>query len=210
MPNDIDNERPLDEHDALRADIYRLLARLVWAAPDDALLAFLGGLEGEPDSGPLAEHWTALARAAREGKPDALARAHFRHLVGVIEGEVNPFASWYLHGTLMDEPLVAIRADLRRLNLERQHGNSDPEDHFAALCDAMAWLVEVRPRDQSSFFMRHLAPWGERCMADLACVDTPFYACLGELARAFLHLERERLEAEQHQSSIRIIDPTPG
>ncbi|QEA40008.1 molecular chaperone TorD family protein [Pistricoccus aurantiacus] len=186
-----------DDERALRADIYRLLGALLLAAPDVDLLDWLGGLEIEEDDSPLALHWQALARAAANSNPDALTQAHFGHLVGVIQGDVVPYASWYWNGRLMDEPLIVLRRDLRRLGIARAAHSNDPEDHLAALCEVMALLIESASetvnKSEATFFLRHIAPWAERCMADLARVETPFYACLGELGQHFFALERERL-----------------
>ena len=195
----------LDDSEALRADVYRLLGRLLAAPPSHELLTFVAELEADPDGSPLSEAWQTLADSAREADRDQLERAHFRHLIGVIQGEVVPYASWYLHGTLMDEPVVAVRRDLRRLGLERDPAVKEPEDHLAALYDAMAWLIEQAPTEQASFFKHHLANWGERCMRDLVAVDTPFYASVGRLGQAFLAMEAERHEAEP--SAVRIVDP---
>ena len=131
----------VSEHDALRADIYRLLARLLLAPPDAELLDFLAGLEADDEDPEMAASWRGLAAAAAATTPDRAARDHFALLVGVIQGEITPYASWYLHGTLMDEPLVALRRDLRRLGLARTEASRDPEDHLGALCEAMALLA---------------------------------------------------------------------
>ncbi|APX93048.1 hypothetical protein BWR19_08975 [Halomonas sp. 1513] len=197
-----------DDGDALRADVYRLLGRLLAAPPDADLLDFVADLEAEPDGTPISQAWQALAEAARSADIEGLERAHFRHLIGVIQGDVLPYASWYLHGTLMDEPVVALRRELRRLGLERDPAIKEPEDHLAALCDAMAWLIEQAPLEQADFFNAHLASWGERCMHDLAGVDTPFYASVGRLGQAYLAMEAKRHDAAL--SAVRIVDPAPN
>lgn len=184
----------LAEHDALRADIYRLVARLVRQPPDGDLLGFLANLEvaddGDEPSDEFRTHWIALSLAAGRGQVSDLEQAHFRHLVGVINGELLPYASWYLAGSLMEMPLVELRRDLRRLGFERAPAVKEPEDHFSALCEVMAMLIETDLSAQGAFFHRHLAPWGSRFMTDLAAVDTPFYAAVGHLGLAFLTFER--------------------
>lgn len=195
-----------DERLALRVDIYRLLARLLREPPDPALLAWLSTLEPEGD-GDLARAWQDLAQAAREAAPGALARAHFHHLVGVLEAEIPPYASWYRHGALMEEPLVALRRDLRALGIARAEHSCDPEDHLAAELEVMALLVEASPAAAPDFYRRHLAPWADRCLADLAAVDTPFYARLGELGRAFLGEEDRRLAVTDDDMPARFVTP---
>lgn len=182
------------EHDALRAVIYRLVARLVRQPPDSDLIGFLTDLEvadpGDEYDDELRTHWAALSLAAANARASELEQAHFRHLVGVIHGELLPYASWYLAGSLMEMPLVELRRDLRRLGFERAPTVREPEDHFSALCEVMAMLIETDPSAQGAFFHRHLASWGHSFMADLAAVDTPFYAATGHLGLAFLTHEQ--------------------
>ncbi|MBB3229876.1 TorD/DmsD family molecular chaperone [Halomonas stenophila] len=206
MTQQLPTAEPDDETRALRADIYRLLGRLLREPPDEALLAWLTSLAPEGD-GDLARGWQGLAQAAGEATPAALARAHFRHLVGVIEGDVTPYASWYRQGALMDEALVALRRDLRRLGIARAEHSRDPEDHLAAELEVMALLVETSPHEEAGFYRRHLAPWADRCLADLAAVDTPFHARLGELGRAFLAEEARRLAAIDGEAPVRFVTP---
>ncbi|AXY41526.1 molecular chaperone TorD family protein [Halomonas sp. JS92-SW72] len=200
----------LNEREALRADIYRLLARLLLAPPDAELLDFLAHLEPDEEGGEMSAAWRELADAARTTSPEAAARAHFELLVGVIQGEITPYASWYLHGTLMDEPLVALRRDLRRLGIARAEESRDPEDHLGALLEVMALLVEGGTPDQAVFFHRHLASWAQRCLGDLARVHPPIYAGSGRLGLAFLAQERQRFEAMAEESPVRMIDPAAG
>ncbi|GHE19526.1 TorD/DmsD family molecular chaperone [Halomonas urumqiensis] len=197
----------LDDTRALRVDIYRLLAGLLRAAPDRDLLDWLASLEIDDPSSSLAPHWQALAGAANDTDVETLKRAHFRHLVGVIQGEVVPYASWYLNGELMDMALVNLRRDLTALGIERSDATRDPEDHLAALCEVMALLIEARSADDARFFMTHIAPWATRFLDDLASVDTPFYSRLGRLGRAFIDKE-EALSANQAaHEPVRLVEP---
>nr|WP_299241143.1 molecular chaperone TorD family protein [uncultured Halomonas sp.] len=179
----------LSGYDGLRSDIYRLLARLLREAPDADLLGFLAELEIAEDKSDLQACWRTLALAASTAQPENLAQAHFRHLIGVIQGELVPYASWYLTGSLMEMPLVELRRDLRQLGYERAPDVKEPEDHIAAMLEVMAMLIESDPAQQALFFQRHLAPWGSDFMADLARVDTPFYASVGQLGHVFLQQE---------------------
>ncbi|WP_235937185.1 TorD/DmsD family molecular chaperone [Vreelandella azerica] len=103
--------------------------------------------------------WRALSQAAQAASPDTLERAHFRHLVGVIQGDITPYASWYRQGELMETALLELRQDLRALGFERTTNTPEPEDHLAALCEVMAMLVTdaAKPR-QASFFFTILRP----------------------------------------------------
>ena len=198
----------LNDEDALRADIYALLAALLRQAPDAELLDWLGGLETDADGSRLTLAWQALSQAATQTTPPTLERAHFRHLVGVIQGDVTPYASWYRQGELMEAALVELRRDLRALGFERSDQTHEPEDHLAAICEVMAMLVTdaATPR-QSRFFFQHLAPWASHCFADLAKVNSEFYAALGELGSAFMESEAARLKDAVSQTPVKMMTP---
>ena len=197
----------LSETDALRMDIYQLLASLLRQAPDSELLTWLASLDSEQDGSRIADCWAALSLAAGESSVDSLKRAHFRHLVGVIQGDVVPYASWYRNGELMEAALVALRQDLRALGFERSEHTRDPEDHLAAMCEVMAMLIAAQNGEQFTFFQRHLAPWASRCWEDLAKVDTTFYAALGQLGSAFMESEQARLSDQAAYQPVRIVEP---
>ncbi len=159
----------------------------------------------------MAQRWAALVNAAAEATPEAtpeaLSRAHFRHLVGVVQGDVVPYASWYRNGELMDDALVSLRRDLKILGFQRADHTNDPEDHLLALCEVMAMLIESRSFNESRFFMSHLAPWAADCMADLGRVENAFYASVGRLGAAFMESEKSRLESEANRDPVRIVEP---
>ena len=197
----------LKEADALRADIYRLLATLLRQTPDAELLDWLAELDIEQDGSRLAECWHALAATAKKTDIEGLQRAHFRLLVGVIQGEVVPYASWYRNGELMEAALVALRQDLKVLGFVRSEHTRDPEDHLAALCEVMAMLIDSASHEQGYFFSQHLAPWAASCFADLGQVDTAFYAALGQLGGAFMESEEARLSVDAGHTLVRIVEP---
>lgn len=197
----------LSDSESLRADIYQLVASLVRQAPDAELLQWLAELEIERDGSRLAECWTALSSAANSSTPQELQRAHFRHLVGVIQGEVVPYGSWYLNGELMEAALVALRRDLRVLGFERRESVCEPEDHLAAVCEVMAMLVASQSHEQSYFFQQHIKPWAGSCFADLAKVDTVFYSALGKLGGAFMESEQASLNDQAAYQPVRIVEP---
>ncbi|RUR31928.1 molecular chaperone TorD [Vreelandella andesensis] len=195
----------LSDTDALRADIYQLLASLLRQAPNSELLTWLANVDIEQDGSRLAECWAALSAAAGQSSSDSLQRAHFRLLVGVIQGEVVPYASWYRNGELMEAALVALRQDLRALGFERNEHIREPEDHLAAICEVMAMLIAAQSSEQSYFFQQHIAPWAKRCFDDLTKVDTDFYASLGQLGGAFMESEQAMLSERAAYQPVRMM-----
>ncbi len=201
--NPIDAAPDLDN--ALRSDLYRLIAALLAAAPGRELLDWLGSPVPEqalPAS--LQAAWRALREAAAEVSPEDADDTFHRLFIGVARGELMPYGSWYQTGYLMETPLVALRQELAALGLERERGVSEPEDHMAALCDVMAALTdpdgagcdgEQRVLVQQRFFRNHLEPWWESFFGDLEATRAAFYAPLGGFAQAFLARERLLLGA---------------
>jgi TorA maturation chaperone TorD len=184
------------EEERLRAQIYGLLARLLRAAPDAALLADLAGASGDETT--LGAAFAALAEAARRADPAALADEHAALFIGLTHGELVPYGSYYRTGFLHEKPLARLRADMARLGIARADGVPEPEDHIAALCEMMAGLITgafgaaAAVPEQQRFFDAHLAPWAPRFFEDLeAAASATFYRAVGSVGRCFMDIERQ-------------------
>jgi len=191
--NMINTAPALSETDQLRADIYALLAALLRQAPAEELLTWLAGIEPDEDEDtPMARAWKALALSARYSKPEQL-DDEFHHLfIGVGRGELMPFGCWYLTGSLMEKPLVVLRADLARLGYERQPDVKEPEDHIAALCEVMSMLIAngYDARMQQQFWQAHLRNWATQFFTDLQNAEhAVLYTAVGLLGAAFMQQE---------------------
>ncbi|OEF60381.1 hypothetical protein A1OW_00440 [Enterovibrio norvegicus] len=185
-----------NEENPLRHHIYSLLAHLLRQAPDESTLAWLATLETEGDehSAGMAAAWSVLTLSAKTTRPVQAADEYQLLFIGVGRGEVMPFGSWYLTGSLMELPLVLLRQDLRQLGFERQEDTKEPEDHIAALLEVMGMLVEEGDEtQQAAFFNRHVAPWFETLFTDIKRADAAvFYTAVAELAQQFLMIEKIR------------------
>ncbi|HZX26209.1 MAG TPA: molecular chaperone TorD family protein [Telluria sp.] len=194
-----------DAEEQGRADLYALLARLLFAPPDAYLLQQLAAAPVRAGATqPLELAWSALARSCASTHA-ADAAAEFDALfVSIDAPRVSPYASVYLTGFLNEKPLVALRDDLARLGLARRRGAGEMEDHLGALCDAMRLLIaggaSRRPQPlavQCAFFEAHLAPWYARCLNDLRSVpEARFYRLVADLAEAFFDVEALAFELE--------------
>ncbi|WP_214454906.1 TorD/DmsD family molecular chaperone, partial [Aeromonas dhakensis] len=172
------------------ADLYALLASLWRAAPRGEQLAWLQGLQAMP--GPFARGLGLVQLAASSHHEHELAEEYQDLFIGLGRGEIVPFASWYLTGSLMELPLAVLRADLQSLGFERQSGVCEPEDHLAALCEVMAVLIAEQHPDRNRFYERHLAPWVLACCRDQQqAKGGSFYRAVGALAEDFFKLEQE-------------------
>lgn len=183
-----------DPVDAARAQEYALLAALLASPPDAALLERIARLRG--DGTQLGAAHATLAEAAKDADAEEVGREFFDLFVGVGRGELLPYGSYYLTGFLNERPLARLRDDLQALGIERADGQSEPEDHAAALCEIMAGLAggrfAVSAEAQQRFFERHLAPWIGRFFADLEIADASnFYRSVGSIGRIFIGIEVE-------------------
>lgn len=179
----------------LRANTYSLLGTLLAWPPGLELLEVLRGIDGSDGigEGTLAPAWQMLKLAAREADAARVDDEFHDLFIGVGRGELVPYGSWYLTGFMMDKPLALLRADLAALGFERQPDVHEPEDHVAALCEAMAAIIvgdDIDPEAERRFFGEHVGPWMGQFFNDLqqaraAC----FYRAVGRLGQEFLAIE---------------------
>jgi TorA maturation chaperone TorD len=186
----------VDEIDVARSREYLLLSVLLLRSPDEDLLRRLAVIGG--DATPIGKAHAALADAARRVQAERVGREYFDLFVGVGRGELLPYASFYLTGSLHGKPLAALRQTLQTLGLERVADLKEPEDHAGILCEIMAGLVggtiPAPPDASRDFFVVHLAPWMERMFDDLERARAAdFYARVGGLGRLFMEIEVEAL-----------------
>jgi TorA maturation chaperone TorD len=183
------------DDDQVRGNVYALLGHLLSAPPDAAVLESLAAIAPAPEGDSLlTASWQMLGEAATRATPESLRDEHTTLFIGLGRGEVVPYASWYLTGFLMEQPLARLRGDLRELGIERHEGVREPEDHAAALCDAMALLISgddpAPVAVQSQFFSRHIEPWMGRFFRDLQqAASARFYRAVGQLGEQFIEVE---------------------
>jgi TorA maturation chaperone TorD len=185
----------IDEFDVARAQEYALLASLLSAAPSHELLTALAQLRGGPT--PLGLAHAALGEAADSVSVADAEREYFDLFIGVVRGEVMPYASYYLTGFLNERPLARLRGDLAKIGIERTDATCEPEDHAAILCEIMSGLAAGRlsadPSVQREIFEKHVTPWMGRLFADIerSKTGTKLYRHVGTLGRVFLEIEEQ-------------------
>jgi TorA maturation chaperone TorD len=186
--------RGVDEIDRARAREYALLATLLSRSPDAEMIARLTALTG--DATPLGAAHAALGQAAARTDEARAGREFFDLFTGLGQGELLPYASHYLAGSLYGRPLARLRETFQRLSIERAIGHPEPEDHLAILCEIMAGLINgdiTGPvGSDRAFFDEHLARWIGRFFVDLERAQSAdFYARVGSLGRVFVDIEAE-------------------
>ncbi len=190
------NTAAVPEEELARAGLYRLLAKLLAAPPDATILAEAAAIEGGPSE--IGAALSALGEAAARAEPKALQREYHDLFIGLGEGELVPYGSYYLSGFLHEKPLARLRRDLAALAIARAEDISEPEDGIASLCEIMAGLItgafgEPAALDvQREFFERHVNSWAANFFADLSVAETAaLYRPVGALGRRFMELESE-------------------
>lgn len=185
----------IPEEEQMRAEFYGMLARILVAPPDAALLDALARLSG--DDSELGAAVRNLAHRAGATTTGAVAREYHDLFIGLGRGELLPYASYYLTGFLHEKPLADLRGVLAKLGIERAAAVKEPEDHIAALCEVMAGLIAgtfgapVSVAQQREFFDGFVAPWAPRFFHDLeASQSAALYADVGRVGRLFIHIEQ--------------------
>lgn len=184
------------EEDQMRAHVYALLGRLFAAAPNAEALQMVAAVSG--DDSELGQALVALAATARGIDVRRIAEEYQDLFIGVVRGEVIPYASYYLTGFLQGKPLATLRGDMAKLGIARADKISEPEDHIASLCEMMAGLITgafngpVDLTTQRRFFDAHLAPWASRFFSDVeAAKAATFYMPAAKLGRLFIEIENQ-------------------
>src|SRR5262249_34970336 len=153
-------EMSLTPEDQARANFYGLLSRLFYAPPDAALLAALAQADDlEADDKTIATRWAELAAAAASADAAAVREEYEMVFAGTGKAAVTLYTTAYSIKYTNETPLVALRGELAALGLVRRNEAGEPEDHIAALCDTMRYLVSERElADQQQFFVRWIQP----------------------------------------------------
>ena len=197
---------PVAPEDEARAELYAVLSRLYAAPPDPAFLSVLGASDLWADDGdhPLATAWNRLVLASRAMDADAAEQEYTDLFIGVGKCEVNPHASHWLSGFMMEKPLAELRTELAELGLARRPGVGMLEDHLAAQFETMRILItgtpERRPAPiavQRGYFERRIAPWVFVCCDAMQISSVAnYYRRVAELTLSFMAVERDSLAIE--------------
>ena len=189
----------LAPEEVARANFYGLLARLFYGPPDTQLLETLAGATGiDAEDGEIGPAWERLCLAAGQTDQEAVRDEYDTVFVGTGKAPVTLYTSAYSIRYATEAPLVELRGQLAALGMARREGASEPEDHVAALCDAMRHLISVQKRDlavQSVFFKRWIGPTAAPlCDAIEADPSLSFYKAVARFAKAFFDLEQSAFE----------------
>jgi TorA maturation chaperone TorD len=191
---------PDDREEIARAEVYGLLAGLYLAPPSPDLYEQLRVAVTEaPSAGAFLEtSWSELVATSRRLSLAEIAEEYVALFGGVGKPEIFLYGSWFIAGALNEKPLVDLRDALAALGLERPAGVLETEDHIAALCEVMRYLIAGEDvgvsnlAAQQRFFNAHLRPWVERlCETIAAHPRADFYRALAGFMRDFCAVEAQ-------------------
>lgn len=193
-------ETPDQGEETARADLYGLLATLFYGPPSQSLLDTIASVPSQGDS-VLEQAWTNLSFCSK-GIMAEYAREEYETLfIGVGKPEVMLYGSYYLSGFLMEKPLAELRTDLARLGLQRDDSVPESEDHIAALCEVMRYLIasddvlHANLATQKQFFAEHMQKWvTTMCDAVIAHPEAQLYAAVANLAKRFFEVEMQAFD----------------
>ena len=184
--------------EAARANLYGLIARLFYAAPDAQLISELLAAPKIEGEGELAVAWREMVDACRTAFPAALEAEHTELFVGTGKAEVTPYLSHYVLRHTQDNPLVALRQQLAAWGIGRREGVPEYEDHVSGVCETMRFVIAVQqrmPEEQQIFFERFIYRGAlSFCDAVTASNKARFYVLVARFARAFLEVEKTAFE----------------
>ena len=193
-------ESPDQGEETARADVYGLLATLLYAPPTQALLDTIAAAPAQGESG-LELAWADVVAACKTVKQEAVREEYEQLFVGVGKPEVMLYGSYYLSGFLMEKPLAELRTDLMQLGLQRADQVVESEDHLATLCEVMRYLiasddvVNANLTAQKKFFNDHMQAWVLDCCAAIeASTNSKFYKLVARLARQFFEVEMQAFD----------------
>jgi len=189
----------LPPEEVARANFYGLLARLYYAPPDALLLEALAGAdEIHAEDGGIALAWRDLARSAAAADPEALREEYENAFVGTGKAPITLYTSAYSIKYSNEVPLAALRGELAAMGLGRRDEVQEPEDHIAALFDAMRFLIAEQKSEldaQQRFFTRWIWPSVQPlCAAIEESTHTAFYKQVARFTKCFMDLEHSAFE----------------
>jgi len=184
--------------EAARANLYGLIARLFYAAPDAQFISELLNAPAIEGDRALGAAWQDMIQACRSAFPVVLEAEHTELFVGTGKAEVTPYLSHYVLRHSADNPLVELRQQLGLWRIARREGVPEYEDHASGICETMRFVIAVQqrtPEEQRAFFERFVyRGMAAFCDAVSASKKGRFYLLVARFARAFLEVEKAAFE----------------
>ena len=196
LNSNLNTQTIVGEEEKLRAHFYLLMSRLLGAPVDGDLLSMIRNLKG--DDTPIGLEVNALSALAQNISIGAATEEYEALFIGVTQGELIPFKSYYLTGFLNEKPLAELRAHMDELGIEKSDNVAEPDDHIAFLLEMMHGLIVGtfdKPStisEQNRFFENHIACWAPKFFEDLEAAESAhLFASVGRIGKLFMEVEGE-------------------
>jgi len=196
LPSKVRSDIQVTEEELYRAQVYQLLARLLGAPVDDELIDILKNIDG--DDSPLGVALNGLKDLAHRITLEEAVDEYSELFIGVTQGELIPFKSFYLTGFLNEKPLGEVRAHMEEIGIAKSDDEGDPEDHIASLFEMMNGMIDGsfgKPftlPEQVRFFDNHIGNWAPKFFRDLEVAEAArFYVPVGRIGKLFMDVESE-------------------
>lgn len=195
----VTNDADFVEQDAARANVYAIISRLFYDAPDEKLLTAItqGSGEDARAQSDLGIAWTRLRVACKNAAPVVLKQEFDNLFVGVGKSEITPYTSHYMKHGASSRHLVRLRELLAAWKLERRDAASETEDHISGISDVMRHLIsDDWEQDQQMLFFKEFVYPGivPFCDALERSPNAEFYRCVAQFVRTFLMVEKDAFE----------------
>jgi TorA maturation chaperone TorD len=184
------------EEDRHRAQLYLLLSRLLGAPMDNDLLQLIKGLES--DDTPIGVAVGELKDLLKNSSLENAIDEYEELFIGVTQGELIPFKSYYLTGFLHEKPLAELREHMNELGIAKSNDVGEPEDHIAFILEMMQGLIvglfgkPLTIPEQNRFFENHIACWAPKFFEDLEAAEAAhIFVPIGRIGKLFVEVEGE-------------------
>jgi TorA maturation chaperone TorD len=184
------------EEERHRAQLYLLLSRLLGAPMDNDLLQLIKGLES--DATPIGVAVGELKDLLKNSSLENAIDEYEELFIGVTQGELIPFKSYYLTGFLHEKPLAELREHMNELGIAKSNDVGEPEDHIAFILEMMQGLIVGlfgKPStipEQNRFFENHIACWAPKFFEDLEAAEAAhIFVPIGRIGKLFMEVEGE-------------------
>lgn len=207
---EFDLDTPGQAEEEARANLYGLLAELFYSPPSKKMIETIAACKAHGE-GLIDTAWNAVSQACETIPHEKIREEYERLFISVGKPEVILCGSYYMTGFMMEKPLAELRAELASLGLERPETVAESEDHIAALCEVMRYLIAANDGAtipgaenkesenafivQQKFFAEYIQPWVPQLCDELAAYPgADFYARLANLMKAFIEVESQAFE----------------
>jgi len=186
-------------HDVARANLYAIIGRFFYVAPDEFLLSTITQ-EPEHDPNPngvLSAAWEGLRKACRDARLAELEQEFDTLFVGVGKSEITTYTSHYVEHGGSGQHLIELRELLKQWKLSRRAAASETEDHVSGISDVMRYLIsENNELDKQRLFFNEFVYPGLMpfCNAIERSPNANLYRCVAQVTRSFLALEKAAFE----------------